>query len=105
MLTRPGLGNDALFSHTQRQKPLAEAVINLVGAGVIQILALEVDLRPAPRLGKARGKVERCWTARIVAQKLVELRVKLGIALDRFIDGVQFLRRRQDSFRHKWAAS
>src|SRR5439155_22043601 len=104
MLTRAGFSDDALFAHAQRQKTLAKAVIDLMRAGVIQIFALEVDLRPAPALHEACGKIERCWTARIVAKKFIQLRVKLGIALDGVIRGLQFLQRMHQRFGHELPA-
>ena len=51
MLARAGLGDDALLAHAARQQRLAEAVVDLVRAGVQQVFALEIDSarRPAFR--------------------------------------------------------
>ena len=50
MLARPRLGDDARFAHAAREQNLAEHIVDLVRAGVIQFLALEIDFcaaRPA----------------------------------------------------------
>mmetsp|Transcript_24392 Transcript_24392/g.58134 ORF Transcript_24392/g.58134 Transcript_24392/m.58134 type:complete len:239 (-) Transcript_24392:481-1197(-) len=41
-----GLRDDPLLSHAEAQQRLPEGVVDLVGAGVVEVLALEVDLRP-----------------------------------------------------------
>ena len=50
VLPRARLGDDALFAHPLRQQRLTERVVDLVRAGVRQILALEVNLRAAELL-------------------------------------------------------
>jgi hypothetical protein len=42
-----GLGDDALLAHALGQQDLAEHVVDLVRAGVVELLALEIDLRAA----------------------------------------------------------
>ena len=39
-----GLGDDALLAHAPRQQNLAEHVVHLVRAGVVEVLAFEIDL-------------------------------------------------------------
>ena len=41
------LGDDARLAHAPGEQDLAEHVVDLVRAGVVQLLALEVDLRAA----------------------------------------------------------
>jgi hypothetical protein len=41
------LGDDALLAHPAREEGLADRVVDLVGAGVEQVLALEIDLGAA----------------------------------------------------------
>src|SRR3546814_13744907 len=43
MLTGAGLGDDAGLAHAPRQQDLPQHVIGLVGAGVVQLVALEID--------------------------------------------------------------
>ena len=52
MLTRAGFGDDALLSHALGEQSLAEAVVDLVRAGVQQVFALQIDLRAAQFLGE-----------------------------------------------------
>ena len=47
VLTCAGLGDNAVLAHEFCQKPFAHAVIELVRTGVIQILALEINLAVA----------------------------------------------------------
>ena len=44
-----GLGDDARLAHAQGQHDLAEHIVHLVRAGVIELFALEIDLRAAER--------------------------------------------------------
>ena len=41
VLAGAGLGNDPFFPHPPDQKPLAHDVVRLMGAGMVQILALD----------------------------------------------------------------
>src|SRR5262245_60262465 len=49
------LGDDPFLAHPLCQKNLAEAVVDLVAAGVVQVLALEVDLRTAAQTLRGRN--------------------------------------------------
>ncbi|GAC1530794.1 MAG: hypothetical protein NVS2B4_09870 [Ramlibacter sp.] len=59
MLAGAGLGDNARFGHASRKHRLADDVVDLVRAGVVQVLALEVDLRAAvlaaPSIGYSTG--------------------------------------------------
>jgi hypothetical protein len=56
MLARAGLGDDALLAHAAREQNLAEHVVDLVRAGVIELFALEINLRAAEMLGQRSAK-------------------------------------------------
>ena len=81
MLPRPGLGDDAVLPQAQREQRLPECVVDLVSAGVVEVLALEVQAQPASfpaaatlQLGsKAVGAIDRRGTADEGAQELTEL--------------------------------
>ena len=45
MLTGTGFSNDPLFTHAQSEESLTQGVVDLVGAGVIQVFTLEPDAR------------------------------------------------------------
>ena len=47
VLARAGFGDDARLAHAARQQHLADAVVDLVRAGVVELVALEVDFRAA----------------------------------------------------------
>ena len=55
VLAGAGLGDHALLAHPQREQGLAERVVDLVGAGVVQVLALEPDLGAAALLAQPLG--------------------------------------------------
>ena len=59
MLAGAGLGDDAALAHARGQKPLAHGVVDLMGPGVVEILALEEDARAAEAIGPALGEIER----------------------------------------------
>ena len=68
VLAGAGLGDDPPLAHPLGQQRLAERVVDLVGAGVVEVLALEVD-RVAGGLAQPRGAVERRGPADVVAQQ------------------------------------
>ena len=68
VLAGAGLGDDPLLAHAAGEQDLAEHVVHLVGAGVVQLLALEVDLRAAEMLGQALGEIERARTADVMGR-------------------------------------
>ena len=59
VLAGAGLGDDARLAHAPGEQDLADGVVDLVRAGVDQILALEINLRAAEFLGQAFGEVQR----------------------------------------------
>ena len=77
VLTGAGLGDDAPLAEAPREDDLAERVVDLVRAGVVQVLALEVE--PLARR-EARGERDRGRTPDVRAAELVELRCERGIA-------------------------
>ena len=79
VLPGAGLGNDSLFAHPPGQQALAEGVVDLVGAGVVQVLALQGHLQPAG-LAQAGRFGERGRPAHIVMEQRSELRPKLRLA-------------------------
>ena len=79
MLPRPRLGDDAVLPHASREERLTDRAVDLVRAGVREILSLEEDACEADRAGQARRVGERRRAPDPVAQHPRELVLKLGI--------------------------
>ena len=80
-----GLCDDAGLAHAQSQHDLAEHVVHLVRAGVIELLALEIDFRAAAMLGETLGEIEWRRPSDIGREMTVHLglegRVGLGVVI------------------------
>ena len=63
VLAGAGLGDDAGLAHAAGEQDLAQAVVDLVAAGVVELVALEVDLGAAPAAGGGRH-FTRCSVSR-----------------------------------------
>ena len=57
MLPGARLGDDAGLAHPASQQDLSDGVVDLVGTGMVEVFALEVDLRPVT-LGQTLGQVQ-----------------------------------------------
>ena len=73
VLAGAGLGDDALLAHLLGEQRLAEHVVDLVAAGVGEVLALEQDARAAGVLGQPAGVGERRRAAGVRREQPVEL--------------------------------
>ena len=100
MLSRAGLGDDPLLAHPPRQHSLPQRVVDLVRAGMQQVLALQVDLRAAELLADSFGKIERGGTAAVVVQQIVHLGMKGGVGLGRGVGLLQLLEGSHQRLRH-----
>ncbi len=76
VLAGAGLGDDAGLAHAPGQQDLAHAVVGLVAAGVVQLVALEVDLGAAEFARQPFGEPQRAGAADIVLQ--IARRVRSG---------------------------
>ena len=79
-----GLGDDAVLAHAQRQHDLAEHIVHLVRAGVVELLALEIDFGAAAMLRQPLGEIKRRRPPDIgremAVHLLLEFRIGLGFA-------------------------
>ena len=73
VLPGAGLGDDPLLAHAARQQDLPHHVVDLVRAGVIELVALQVDLRAAQMLGQPLGEIQGARPADIVLQEIFHL--------------------------------
>ncbi len=104
MLAGSGLGDDAFFPEPLGHEDLAQRVVDLVRAGVEQVLALKVDFRAAEQSGPAFREIQRRGTADVVVQQTVEFRVESGIGLGLLILVGQLAEGEHERLRHKHAA-
>ena len=83
MLAGARLGDDARLAHAAGEQDLAQHIVDLVRAGMVELVALEVDLRAAEMLGHPLGEIERARPPDIMLQEIVELgleaRVRFGV--------------------------
>ena len=73
VLAGAGLGDDAALAHAPREQDLADAVVDLVRAGVVQLVALQVELGAAEMPGQPLGEIQRARPADIMLEVVVEL--------------------------------
>ena len=92
MLAGAGFGDDPGLAHAQREQDLADAIVDLVGAGMVELVALEPDLRAlacgsgfADMVGQPFGIIERAGAADIMFEQVVELFLERRIGLCRAI--------------------
>jgi hypothetical protein len=81
VLAGAGLGDDARLAHAPRQQGLADGVVDLVRAGVVEVLALEVDLRAAELAAQCARRGRPGWGGRRSAPARAELGQELGVVL------------------------
>ncbi|MNZ25417.1 hypothetical protein D3C78_425850 [compost metagenome] len=99
-----GFGDQALLAHALGQQHLADAVVHLVRAGVVELFTLEEDLRAAAVLGQALGEVQRVGAADVVALEVGQLFEELGVCLGRFVFAGQVQHQWHQGFGHVAAA-
>ena len=104
MLAGAGLGDDALLAHPPRHHDLAEHVVDLVRAGVVQLLALEIDFRAAEMFGQPLGEIQRRRPADIVLEVAVHFRLERRIGLGVGVGLLQIEDQRHQRFRDEAAA-
>ena len=93
VLAGAGLRDDAGLAHPLREQRLAHGVVHLVRAGMVQVLALEVEARAADRLRPAMRVVQRRGPAHVVPKLRIQLGEEPGVLRTAFV-GVAQLRHR-----------
>src|SRR5262249_55401319 len=83
---------------------LAEDIVHLVRAGVIKLLALEIDFCATAMLGEALGEIKRRRTAHIMGQIPIHLLFEGRIGFGGGIGLFQFEDERHQRLRDKAAA-
>src|SRR6202040_2808013 len=103
MLPRAGFGNDALGTEALRQQRLTNGVVDLVRAGMSQILPFEPDLGP-PTFAQCRRMGESRGPARPRLQFVIELRLKFSVVQEELDARLQPVERRHQGLRNVAAA-
>ena len=88
------LGDDPGLAHPAGEERLADGVVDLVGAGVVEILALEVDGRDTGGRLEAAGAVEGGGAADVVRGEGVGLGQEGGVGERFLVRGREFVQRR-----------
>jgi len=104
VLTGAGFGDDPGLAHAPGQQGLADAVIHLVGTGVVQVFPLQINLGATEDFGPALGVENRAGTAHVVLQFVGEFCLEGRVLLGRGIGLVQLGQGRHQGFGHKTAA-
>ena len=85
VLPGAGLGQHLGLAHVLRQQSLAQAVVDLVRAGMVQVFTLQENARAALPRGQAPGEVQRARTTNVILVQALQLFLeRLGLA-HRFI--------------------
>ena len=104
VLPGPRLRDDARLAHARRQHRLADGVVDFVRPGVVEILALEIDARPA-RVGRQPlRRIERRRSPDIAPELLLERGAKVRIPRHRLVEPRQLVERVHERLRHEAAA-
>jgi len=100
VLSGAGLGDHPALAHAAGQQHLTQAVVDLVCAGVEQVLALEVEARTAQLFAQAPREVQRCGTPGVIAQQVVKFRLERGVFARQPPGRFQLLQRGHEHFGH-----
>ena len=93
VLSRTGLGQQAGFSHALCQQRLAQHVVDFVGAGVVEVFALEVDFCPAQVLAHFLCVVEQRGAAGVIFEKVSKLCLKVLVVFVKVVGLLQLGKR------------
>src|SRR5690606_35265301 len=114
MLARTRFRDDARLAHAPRKQDLAKAVIDLMAAGMVQLVTLEIDFRaaiPARRSSDTTemfrqplGEIERARATHIVALHEIDFCLKGGIGFRRLIGFFKIEHERHQCFGDKASA-
>ena len=104
MLTGARLGDDAALAHALGQQNLAEGVVDLVRAGMQQVFALEINLRPGKLTRHALGEIQRCRAAGVFAEVILKFLPEFLIVSCPLVFARQFLQRSHQRLRHEHTA-
>ncbi len=100
VLARARFRDDAALAHAHGQQALPNAVVDFVRAGVKQVLALDVDTRPAEMLRKPRSKLQRRGAPGKIFEQIVEFSLEARVFARFLVCVLEFLERRHERLRN-----
>jgi len=100
VLSGAGLGNDPRLAHAARQQDLAERVVDLVRAGVAEVLTFEIDAGAAERAAQALGLIQERRPAGVLALQDAQLATEARVPAQPMIGALQLGERRHERFAH-----
>src|SRR5690606_23222749 len=101
VLAGAGLGDDPGPAHAAGQQRLADGVVDLVRAGVVQVLALEQDARAAVLAAEPLGEVDRARAADVVAEVGVQRLDEAGVGAGGVVGGRELAQRLDQGLGHE----
>mmetsp|Transcript_8216 Transcript_8216/g.19649 ORF Transcript_8216/g.19649 Transcript_8216/m.19649 type:complete len:304 (-) Transcript_8216:430-1341(-) len=104
MLSSASLSNDSLLAELYGQQGLADGIVDLVGASVSQLLALEPDLCTAAEVAESLCMVQRGGAADEVLAEPRQLSLELRIHLPLLPGHLQLVVRHHQSLRNETTA-
>ena len=104
MLARAGFRDDPGFAHAAGQNDLTQHIVDLVRAGVVQLIPLHVDLGAAQMGGQAFAEIKRAGAANVVLPQPVHLGPEGGVGLGKFVAFLKIKDQRHQGFGHKTPA-
>ena len=104
VLAGAGLRDDPPLAHSLREQALTEGVVDLVRAGMCEILALEKNACAAERLTDTAGFVKRSRAADVVGQQLPQPRDERVVLSRGKVRGFQLRDWCDERLRHEAAA-
>ena len=81
MLTGTGFGYDPFFAHPPGEKRLPQGVVDLVGSGVAEIFAFQVDCCALNCPAQPFGMIEGSRASYVVSKQVFKCRVKRRIVV------------------------
>ena len=94
MLPGPGFSDHAAFAHPHGEQGLSERVVDLMGAGVVEVFAFEIYLRPAVDPAEPLGVIQGRRSANIMPQQIGQLGLEFFIRMNLLVLNRQIVERR-----------
>ena len=100
VLAGPGFRNKSCFPHFLGQKRLAQYIVDLMGAGVVQIFSFQINLCSAQIFCHFFCVIESAGTSAVVLQQIFQLLLKFSVFFVMIVRSFQLDHRVHQSFRN-----